>query len=71
MIRVFSCVLNNVMKHKLFMKKHEGPRNEMTLAERHRFLRHFVVQDRGASNRVTHQNKNVIINIFTSFLYLS
>lgn len=29
-------------------------------AERHRFLRHFVVQDQGASNRVSHENKNVI-----------
>lgn len=33
--------------------------NGMALAEKHRVLRHFVVQDRGASNRVSHENKNV------------
>lgn len=40
-------------------KEHEGLFLEMTFAERHRFLRHSVVQDRGASNGVTHENKNV------------
>ena len=43
----------------------------MIIAERHRILRRFVVQGRGASSGgVTHENKNVISNIFTSFLYL-
>lgn len=33
--------------------------NGMAFAGRHRFLRHFVVQGQGASNRVSYEN-NVI-----------
>lgn len=49
--------------------KHEGPLNEMAFAERHGFLRHFVVQHQGASNRVVYGNKMLTINVFTLFLF--
>lgn len=56
MMPVLSYVISNVLKK---------PDDEMTLKQRHRFLRRFVVQDRGASNEVAHGNTTC----YDSFLY--
>lgn len=44
--------------------------NEMTFAERHRFLRHFVVQDQGASNRVSHENNVIHEHLYLIFVFV-
>lgn len=59
MVQAIKQLMKESIKHEGF-KKAWGALNEMDSVWKHRFLRRFAVQDRGASNRVTHENKTVL-----------